>query len=418
MSFAFLTALQIAAFNSVGLSGVSYAVMVLAASLFSAANPSALRALPKGVAVGFALLVIIGTVGFVDYPPYDAGKDVWYFTKPAIEIAFGLLVAPRVSLRGFLALIVCNGVIAALYHLGGIVWNFDEYLSLASSDIDGARARFGYGDLAVVFSLVVVLERSTRARLLRRGVGGVVIFAVVAGLDLLSMIASQSRTLAACLLLWIAIKLFQQKRRVAVLLACIVTLSVCVTLSLRVSGCDSGNKEYRDPIQELTIADYDSEEDINTNWRGFESFLALAEFSSFSPLHQLFGAGYGHMVPLDRERQLGENSFDEIPVLHNGYLYVLVKVGICGLAVFVAILVMMGREVLRRRYVVDQGIQIIHLWTVLVVAFTTYVVMGAFNVSELRLILIGYGYLLGVSSRSQDPDIAPARISAIEVPAR
>lgn len=84
-------------------------------------------------------------------------------------------------------------------------------------------------------------------------------------------------------------------------------------------------------ISEIRISDYNRLEDINANWRGFETFKALLAFNNGSTTEKITGQGFGSLVDLGFTMTLDNVNFRDIPILHNGYAYILLKTGLLGL---------------------------------------------------------------------------------------
>jgi len=83
--------------------------------------------------------------------------------------------------------------------------------------------------------------------------------------------------------------------------------------------------------KEITIANYQDMTDVNSNWRGFETFKALITFLSGNTKQKIIGQGFGAQVDLGFTMTLSGVDFNEIPILHNGFAYILVKTGIIGI---------------------------------------------------------------------------------------
>jgi hypothetical protein len=84
-------------------------------------------------------------------------------------------------------------------------------------------------------------------------------------------------------------------------------------------------------ISEIRISDYNNLEDINANWRGFETFKAIIAYSNGSTGEKIVGQGFGSLVDLGFTMTLDNVNFRDIPILHNGYAYILLKTGLLGL---------------------------------------------------------------------------------------
>ena len=73
------------------------------------------------------------------------------------------------------------------------------------------------------------------------------------------------------------------------------------------------------------------DQNLHSNWRAVESAVALNSILSGSFFEILFGKGLGFRLPLGFEMTLAGTDFESIPILHNGYFYILLKYGIFGL---------------------------------------------------------------------------------------
>lgn len=88
--------------------------------------------------------------------------------------------------------------------------------------------------------------------------------------------------------------------------------------------------------REVSTYNDTSRVDISSNYRGYESGRAMAEFENAGWVEQLFGQGYGAVVDLGVETASTTSTFSRrsAPFLHNGYLYFLVKTGVLGLLLY------------------------------------------------------------------------------------
>jgi hypothetical protein len=162
-------------------------------------------------------------------------------------------------------------------------------------------------------------------------------------------------------------------------------------------------------LQELRIADYSERADINRNWRGFESYRALQTFKSGSPARQLFGQGFGTNVDLGFTMTIAGEEFERIPVLHNGYMYLLVKTGVAGLVAYLFYLLLIFRTGahLSRSHDPEArfcGFMLVTL--ALIILGCTLVISGMFNKSWVFPAILLLGLLMGYrkSLSTTEPD--------------
>jgi hypothetical protein len=149
---------------------------------------------------------------------------------------------------------------------------------------------------------------------------------------------------------------------------------------------------------EVNVHSYESYEDINLNWRGFEAARAAKTYAEFGDGEKLVGGGFGTMVDLGFAMKLGmgndAESFEFVPLLHNGYMELLVKTGFLGLVLFILFCIQIAFMALQEfrqpeKYAKLNGLLL--LWTVLVFALTQEAISGILNKGALapNLFLLG-----------------------------
>jgi hypothetical protein len=84
-------------------------------------------------------------------------------------------------------------------------------------------------------------------------------------------------------------------------------------------------------FNELTFSSENSSVDIGSQYRGFESFKAVEKIYSGSINQMLFGFGLNENIDLGIDVDLGGFVMSEIPLLHNGFLYSIFRVGLLGI---------------------------------------------------------------------------------------
>jgi O-antigen ligase len=156
-------------------------------------------------------------------------------------------------------------------------------------------------------------------------------------------------------------------------------------------------KKMARSFEEITISDYTSMRDINLNWRGFESYQGLQAYMSGRFLEYIFGHGFGTLIDLGFFMAAENINMQQIPILHNGYLYILVKTGLIGLTLYFYFLIKlfrMGKYHINKNslYMKVSG----HLLTGLSLLFftTTFAITGIFNKNALFSATLLLGCLL------------------------
>lgn len=139
---------------------------------------------------------------------------------------------------------------------------------------------------------------------------------------------------------------------------------------------------------ELHFNDAWTQEDMGTSYRAYEIFAAYTEFSKYSLINQLFGGGFGALVPLDFPLTVGGNEYSEIPWMHNGYLYILVKSGLLGMLCYFIFLI---KTFSRAQCCADPYGKIMLRGSVAGLLLSNMVICGLFsNESVFCYIVLGY----------------------------
>jgi len=133
-------------------------------------------------------------------------------------------------------------------------------------------------------------------------------------------------------------------------------------------------------------------ETINSNWRGYESFLVNNSFINYSFKGKLFGNGFGSLLYLGGiSIYLDGILYTSIPTIHNGYSYLLFKTGVIGIGLysitFVSIIIKSLRSI---GNIPNQIIVIISLSAL----STMTVVSGFYNAPNSFALALVLGFLL------------------------
>lgn len=375
-------------------------VVLLAADPFCRRAPSVIM---PGIGL-FLLILAVGLAGSSGKAAYDVAKDVWYVGNALLTLLFGYLLLRRIEdLRLIFLAVAFAGVMVSLFHEVRFVLDpllFHE--SLAE-----IRARAGTGYLISTLGVGIALgDLRFRLGIFPKQWMLWTVIAVCMG----SIVLSLSRTAWLVLLTLAAVTTLNISRRTlvraaAALVPAVVLLTVIT--GLKIPGEGTGEPDPPTFFQkaagsfgEISIAEYDSETDINRYWRGFESYRAVQEYASGGIMKRILGKGFGTPVDLGFVMTLADGEFDRVPVLHNGYLYLLVKTGIVGLGAYLLYLVLLFRRGKALTALLDRrsrfpGLLLIAL--TIVMAETTMVIAGMFNKNWVYPATLLIGVLLAYS---------------------
>lgn len=381
-------------------------IVALTASIVLLGTRSAVLSLPASlvrILVAPTLILCLGLHGIYSNSLYDVGKDLWYFSGPIVYISFGYLVFERLgSWQRLVQPLVVIGAYACLVTIVGVVSNREQLL--ATTTVEDYRHIAGLGTFVLALPTVVLA--------LMRNVGlptiGVTRLTMVRAatyiLSAIAVLSTFSRTHMVCLAAGLVCTVNPRltPRRVRNYTAVFMGAAVVFALA---SSMFNGDKEVllesflqkiANTSSEVDVHSYETYEDINLNWRGFEAARAAKTYAEFGDTQKVVGGGFGTMVDLGFAMKLGNTgeSFEFVPLLHNGYMELLVKTGPLGLSLFILFCIQIALMALREFRQSGKCAKLnglLLLWTVFVFALTQGTITGILNKGELapNLFLLG-----------------------------
>lgn len=355
-------------------------------------------------------LLIIALPGAAFHPFRDVARDLWLFINPITYIVFGYLLFEKVkSWSQLLQPFILVGLVASLY----AVWNAYNHLGLLlnSATVEEYHHVAGYGFAQAMVPIVLILmsrrfnlpsghlDRKRSVRVLLYIVGGIAIS------------LSFSRTIVFVMLAGLLLTInFRKLRnnlvlgRPATILLAMVIFGILVVAASRSSALFAVRQtgSFTDKLanipEEVKIHHFDTFDEINADWRGFEAYRALVTYERFSPREAVMGGGLGTLVDLGFPMDFSATeSYQFIPTTHNGYAYLLVKTGPVGLLLFFFMLLLIARRGWldsRSRDPNRKFVGYLLLWTAITLLMTQAVVNGFFNRTGVspNLLLLGAAY--------------------------
>lgn len=346
----------------------------------------------KKLLLPLLVLILLGLCNAHYYLATDIVKDFWYFLLPIITLCTGWLVGGRITANDAV------NKLAWLCALVSFVYIIRVFLYFASGvgaldDIYQFRQSVGAGTLLSVWGCLLSLKfwfRPRRERATWYASWPAALFLI----NLAALIVSGSRTSLSLALTTVTLVFFPSmvgrwKRLYWIVFFLLVGAAFSTLVFLGQDSIDIRTTSGRlaNSFHELFSYRFDDMVDINTKYRAFESMMAVRTYLEGTWFELICGHGFGKPIDLQMLVTLGnpgqENKFQFIPILHNGYLYVLVKTGILGLLSYVAFLAkMMGCCWSKLHYRVDTFWAKLAMSLSLGTAIATFVISGPFNKGE------------------------------------
>lgn len=337
------------------------------------------------------LVFFIGFIGTIvhGHPFFEVSKDVFHFLKPITGLLIGYFFYKRIDdFRLFVKTIVWAGLLSAMAHFATVL------LFSGLDTVSDLReyARDNYLELFALF-FILFYKKFQGRRLFDSKRNNQLITVIL----LLSCILYFSRTMiVAAVILLLSIYGFTIiTKNTLKIVGLLVLLVGCMYLYLFSVKIDRNGNSFESFFYKVknapaeifeTRIDRTNHFDLWDHWRGYEAKRAFALMND-NPSSYVFGNGYGSLVNLKFFAPLNDSKkgLKYISELHNGYIYMLYKVGILGLLVYLSFL----GKLYRRIYSIRTMPTVLLSAIGLVFFFTTLTITGIYNAKDIIVFIAG-----------------------------
>jgi len=359
-----------------------------------------------GLVLFGSIPVFLGFLGFFENPIlFDLFRDAYYFSNPLLYSLIGFSIASRISINTFIEIYVKLGVIYS-----GIFLILTFLLFFRNGEISYVliRNEVSPGNILPLISLAILaydkyygLELSLSKK--------VKIIAML--LNALVFVSMGSRTY---LIIGILIFFSLSIKKISIVKVAYTISALLVAAVIFIAVLDSSKGDgvsFTDKLAvsftEMAVQDYSSTSDMSNHLRGFEAFMAYKNFEQFPLLQQLLGKGFGYLLDLGVVVPYGDMAeLQFVPIIHNGYFYILLKVGILGILFYLIWYFLIYRQLsvfikrlkLKEHSGNDKFLFACKFGKVAVIAllFTNLVILGLFNAEMGFLHIFLFGTLTSV----------------------
>jgi hypothetical protein len=353
----------------------------------------------------FVALIVVAFLRGLGAETYIFLRDGWYFSNPLLVMLVGYVLGRQVddAAKGLRAIVVAGTLVAALHLLWFVL--FPNLLALRASEV---RSVTGSGYFAPVVAALILLGHLKHWRT------GLRLPPALAWPCLLVNLASAalafSRTLTVVLLVGaLAVAGFFARREL--LRSSVLVLVLLLAVLLARSAVSPESQEAKTSLvgkfgrvfEELRVTQDLRPQEIQDNWRGYETARAVGQWADGGPARWFLGEGLGALVDLGLFESLTRDPRDAvrfIPIFHNGYVFVLVKAGLVGIALYLLVLTrlyLMGRRHAGLAHAAPARRLGRLLQACAVSLFvSTGIFFGAFHKFDLLPVMLLSGYLMAV----------------------
>ena len=287
--------------------------------------------------------ILVGFVmGLPKHEMYDTFKDIYYFLSPVFTCYVGCIIAKRTSINVLKQAFLIVGIFMAIFYVFSV---FIEVGMLALGDPRAARyERDSSVSCAVFLSLGILLwdVTSNSQTVKKQGVIYIILFLI----NLLAIYISGSRTYWITVLVFMGIVAWSyiKERLMRFIVIGIVTL-ISIVMLLSANPNNTTVEVLLHSVEEMTEDDFSSSKKRNDNYRAYEAYRAMNQFENYHIKNRILGGGFGEKIDM----VISPIGIRYIPILHNAYPYILIKVGYLGMACFIlfGLILVRGMWILR-----------------------------------------------------------------------
>ncbi|RLD27266.1 MAG: hypothetical protein DRI75_09970 [Bacteroidetes bacterium] len=345
------------------------------------------------------LILIIASISSFFYPStlYDNIKDSFFLLKPVLFILLGYILISKINNKDFIfKVIIYMAVFFAIIHL------IEVFIFLLDHPFNVNRIRGETGlsnDLELFAIVFLIVNKKGKYFSIRLNYSKFIKILLYC-----SFILYFSRTmLVALFILIFAINGYTKFTRKGVIyIFLFLFLIIMFYMFLNSIDISSENVGIEGFLYKIKMApaeifypsnsiDIKDHANLWEHWRAYEALKALEQLVETKYMLGLFfGKGLGSLVDLGFIAPLNSEGMQFIPKIHNGYINIMFKTGILGLLFYFIFLSYLYLQ----SYMKALNIKVLFINNLIsgigiYFAFTTLIVSGIYNQSDISAIILG-----------------------------
>lgn len=352
-------------------------------------------------------IAVISSVFNKDFVFYNWIKDLAYFSKPILAILAGYFIAKKVNnFITIFKIIIYLSFLFAIIHLSKIF----IFVDFSTASVSKIRYIGGLSNEILVLAIVILLasKKLINVEIIENKLYKKIVLFVF-GLSFL-LYFSRTMILSFTILYLASLGYLKLTRKSLKYLFLVVTIFGLFYAYLYSRSFEREKPGIESFLYKIKIApaeifvpaknfDPKNHADLWDHWRAYEAKMAITQMNS--SLNFFIGKGLGSLVDLKFKAPLSEKGMRYIPILHNGFINIFYKAGIIGLLMFLVFLLSLylyGFSKTKN----DKKILFLNITTGLAVRFlfTTLVVTGMYNITEIMTFVLGV-FMLFIKSEEK-----------------
>jgi len=254
---------------------------------------------------------------------YLIAQSLFYLSPPVLFTILGIQIGRKVQPSDVLKYIVYSGSIGSVIYVIFSVYSFQLQ---AFTNPSLVREIFLWGSITNVLGLLILLF-STKFGF--RVVKKAAYRNLLLGVNFVALYLTASRTYFVVFIISVVIFLWSINKRLAI--AILVTFFILLSYFFTYNVDNPIIAQIQAAVDEITFGNLFGYYEIVAQFRGFETQMALQTYFSGTLFNVFFGHGLEKQIDLETYVQLGESYRRIIPIIHNGFVFQLIKQGLIGL---------------------------------------------------------------------------------------
>lgn len=329
------------------------------------------------------LMTSLGLIYSFNNLTKDIIRDFFYFTTPILLVIFGTICSLHLSLNKYISILTYFGLFYSIFY----IFSFTYYNFQDTYSIEELRALIGPGNILTILSFYFLVSSKANYSFSKFYV--LRFFFIF--INLLALLFFNSRSYFICFIIFFLyfFQIFPVRLKFS-----LITVGIFFILLLTTINFNSDNFIYGKILNSFGEISMNNGVDLssdNSNYRAYETFSAINTYLTGNNFNHIVGQGFGKLVDLKFEIQLANQSWQFIPLLHNGFMYILIKSGMLGVILFFIFLYRFYPSKRTKSKNKQQSfLRVILKSLVICCILTTFVINGFFNF-EMQFLLISLG---------------------------
>jgi len=333
---------------------------------------------------------------YYGFTAFEFLKGVLYFTKPILMILVGYAFCMKINNYNFIfKFIIYFSLLLALIHIFIVVkWFYFKDVSVSTLRYVGGKS-----NLIEFFGLVFLLSREKlKLYFLSNNLVrfGVLMLAI-------SFIFYFSRTqLVAVIIFIFCIYGYTKLSSKSLIIGFWVIVSIItffiILNSISLNRNSEGVEKFFYKLKVAPTEIFKSDINIKNHaelwdrWRGYEAKKAIEQVNEKGAFAIFFGSGIGSLVDLEIDYSIPGIDKKQIPIIHNGYIFVYFKAGLLGVFLYLLFITKLYMKTYSKS-VNNKRLEVINnliCGFAFYLFFTTLIITGIYNVNSIIPFILGF----------------------------